>query len=422
MYNTLSYIGREELIQQIKESIFYFNPQEILEIEQSKDAKIGFINKIKSKKITKRIAATLSFDQISTKDYNRYLQVNNKKDYYKFNMQNYGVYEAALISDIEYLKENIKNKILQQEFKQSLLYTCCRSGFYECVQLLLELGFDIEQKEETNTLLQVASYYGHENVVGLLISYGANNNIKINNINYPLDESRTDQIKQRMKRSSEDNIFKFFQELKQVGLAESIQRSKDDNMIRIYRKIKGVDFQELLKNKKEYSHCYHGTQFKCLKPILDVGLQQAGTKTKYGTVETQDDYFQVYERNDGTNDWRNAIFTTPSPFYAAEMAYSERIWSKTQKYCCLIEVLIKQGIQQEFKSTILSRDFQIYNEPINIEYRIKYNEDAQLNEKIEDINKFIVISALFLKEQYLHEQTNYDDCQQLLDNFSPQEL
>lgn len=36
----------EEIIKQIKESKFLFNPFEILNIEHPKDAKAGFINKI----------------------------------------------------------------------------------------------------------------------------------------------------------------------------------------------------------------------------------------------------------------------------------------------------------------------------------------------------------------------------------------
>lgn len=43
-------------------------------------------------------------------------------------------------------------------------------------------------------------------------------------------------------------------------------------MIRIYRKVKSVDIQKLFKNKSKYCHCYHGTKFEYLKPILDVGL------------------------------------------------------------------------------------------------------------------------------------------------------
>lgn len=41
----------------------------------------------------------------------------------------------------------------------------------------------------------MASYYGHENVIGLLISYGANNNIKNIYGHYPSDEARTDKVK-----------------------------------------------------------------------------------------------------------------------------------------------------------------------------------------------------------------------------------
>ncbi|CAD8115395.1 unnamed protein product [Paramecium primaurelia] len=408
--------GPEELIKQIKEGIFNFNPLEILGIEQSKDARASFINKITSKKITKRIAVTLAFDQISTKQSNRYLEVYQKKGYYKLNMQKYGVYEAALISDIEYLKQNLKNaKNQQQEHKRTLLYTCCRSGFYDCVELLLHYGCDIEQQQDTNsTPLHVASFYGHKNVTQLLISYGANNNIKNHYNNIPSDEARTDEIKQLIISNKDDNILTFFQQSKKEGIVEFIERSKNDNMIRIYRKLK--------KNKKEYCHCYHGTKFKYIKPILDVGLQPSGAKTKYGKVETPSNHIHPDETIGGIKNWAKAIFTSPSAFYAADTAYSERIQNKGHQYCCLVEALIKEGSYKQFPSTVLKRVFQIKNEPADVEYRIDCNQDAPLIQRTEDATKVIVFSALFLKEQYLQNQENYDECNQFLDNLSAFEL
>ncbi|CAK81250.1 unnamed protein product (macronuclear) [Paramecium tetraurelia] len=67
-------------------------------------------------------------------------------------MERYGLYEAALISDIYCLKS---------------------------VEYLLVLVCNIDQQKNTNsTPLYVASYDGHEKVIGLLISYGANENVK----------------------------------------------------------------------------------------------------------------------------------------------------------------------------------------------------------------------------------------------------
>ncbi|CAK81249.1 unnamed protein product (macronuclear) [Paramecium tetraurelia] len=88
-------------------------------------------------------------------------------------------------------------------------------------------------------------------------------------------------------------------------------------MIRIYRKVKGVDNQKLFKNKTQYSHCYHETQYKSLKPILDVGLQPSGAQTKYGKIKTPNGHIQLGTTVDGIENWTGAIFTSPSPFYAA---------------------------------------------------------------------------------------------------------
>lgn len=92
-------------------------------------------------------------------------------------MAKYEIYEAALAADLSFLKKNLKSfsdKTSINEHGRSILYTCCRSGYYNCVLFLLQIGSNISSLQENkSTPLHVASYYGHENVVKLLLSYGS---------------------------------------------------------------------------------------------------------------------------------------------------------------------------------------------------------------------------------------------------------
>lgn len=80
----------------------------------------------------------------------------------------------------------------------------------------------------------------------------------------------------------------------------------------------------------------------------------------------------------GIKNWAKAIFTSPSPFYAADEAYSEKIQSQNEDYRCLVEALIKLGSYTEYSSTVVNRDFKINNEPTNVEYRIDCNQEDPL--------------------------------------------
>lgn len=62
--------------------------------------------------------------------------------------------------------------------------------------------------------------------------------------------------------------------------------------------------------------------------------------------------------HDGQDDWANAVFVSPSPFYAADIVYSERITSLKECYCCLVEAFVKEGNYKMAASTLFARKLQ----------------------------------------------------------------
>jgi len=102
------------------------------------------------------------------------LIVSNKltKKYHNFVNE----YTFNSIGRFEFDIENNKDKIIDLE---KFIHSYCLSGDYNKVKLYVELGFDINQKDNENyqTLLEYASTKGHYNIVKLLVDNGANPNI-----------------------------------------------------------------------------------------------------------------------------------------------------------------------------------------------------------------------------------------------------
>ena len=62
------------------------------------------------------------------------------------------------------------------------LYDACRAGDYEACCALLTDSIDIDHQYEDETLLYVASTYGHDRIVELLLDHGADPNALNNDL------------------------------------------------------------------------------------------------------------------------------------------------------------------------------------------------------------------------------------------------
>ncbi len=67
------------------------------------------------------------------------------------------------------------------------IFHYCINGNYDKIKLYIELGFDVNRKDNENyqTLLEYASVNGHYNIVKLLIDNGANPNIYNKGVDSP---------------------------------------------------------------------------------------------------------------------------------------------------------------------------------------------------------------------------------------------
>lgn len=108
------------------------------------------------------------------------------KDYFLSNIESKYLSEIILIYN-HCLKNNIKKveefikkyKIINDIFGNNLLFYAVANQFYEMTILLINNGFDINQKDTFGrTVLHIACREGNSSMVSLLLNYGADQYIK----------------------------------------------------------------------------------------------------------------------------------------------------------------------------------------------------------------------------------------------------
>ena len=107
------------------------------------------------------------------------------------------------------------------------------------------------------------------------------------------------------------------------------------------------------------------------------------------------------------SNWAQAIFVTPSIFYASN--YSETINSDMKEWYIIIEAKIKPDFYSEYEGTIYRYNYK-KDEPKNIEYRIKAcNYGVVFYGNTKDEEGIVTISLLFVKKKFLEQCQRYID-------------
>ena len=144
-----------------------------------------------------RALASLAYHMITSTDERRYCKVHDNV----FKINEPDIFTFAAVGDTEKILAEISENpdLLNSvdEANRSLLYHTSRSGFYDATLALLEKGAKIDQKQAFHsTPLHGAAYYGHGSIVKLLLTHGADPNIKNACGNTPVDEASSPEILQ----------------------------------------------------------------------------------------------------------------------------------------------------------------------------------------------------------------------------------
>ena len=192
--------------------------------------------------------------------------------------------------------------------------------------------------------------------------------------------------------------------------------------------------KEVSRNKKSldgYTRClwgeitkgwhtvWHGTKFSNLESILRYGILPSGTKLPSGaSIVPPRNHYKMDETHFSINKWGRAIFLSPSISYAANLCYSERIFSDQRQWCVLVKAYVEPSSFTIHIPTVADYDPVIEGEPEFPEYRIEVEADCKIF-RVESVRKVVVQSIVFLSLDFLEKNTHeltFDEIQDLFSN------
>jgi ankyrin repeat protein len=93
----------------------------------------------------------------------------------------------------QFYKEN-EDRLMnftEKNTKYSILYLAVRAGHYLMVEYILARGINLDFSKDKSTPMHCAAYYGHYEIIPLLLTYGIPFNIKNYSNFLPIEEAAT---------------------------------------------------------------------------------------------------------------------------------------------------------------------------------------------------------------------------------------
>ena len=324
----------------------------------------------------------------------------------------------ALISKDKSLLEHT------DEHGNTLLYLAARSGFYDTVEALLELGVPVNKVQvDGSTPLHAASFYGQGPIVELLLQCGADPTIKNRWGLTPEDEANSLEIKQVILLYKKDPIFQFMSSQIAKGGGCRVHLVKYEGtiiakeMVRHRGAFDPWTRRHLDFIASEWKTAWHGTKFQHLESILQHGLMPSGSSLPSGyTIKPPPNHFGLNEMYFEIRNWVNAIFISPSIRYASHECFSERISSENEKWCVLIKALVNPTAYTAHEPTVSYRSDPIDGEPDSPTYRIKTSSEDRIL-RTESGRSVVVTSVVFIRLHFLENSSDltFDELNSLFD-------
>ena len=394
---------------QIPEKIYPYSILGISRYSSPTETKSQFKLKIISPDREQRAYASLAYDMITSKDPKSFkknadssCEVIKRNPFYYVSIGNLNFIKIFINYDESFLTKT-------DDLGRTLLYKAARNGFFDICKYLLESGSNINKTQiDGSTPLHAAAFYGHTLIVELLLEYSINIHLK-NNLNHlAADEACNTNIRDLIINSYQDKILGLLEDIRVKKLADDVLTIKKGNRV-VGKRI--VLKKSSLFDKENWVQTWHGTKFQHLISIAENGLQPPGSRLKSGKmIETQQGHIKLGIRLGQFNNWAEAIFISPSIFYASDIVYSERIVSQNVRFCCIVEVLARKNAYTEHSHTLLARA-NLPGEPSSLEYRIedRYVEKSIFRVEDSNFNNLKINSILFVSTDFLERCTEYTD-------------
>jgi len=298
------------------------------------------------------------------------------------------------LNNLKKLYEENKFILAQKDnIKRNLLHYSVIGRNYEISEFLLKNGINYDEPDDgEGQIPHTPLYYADEKQRELLKKFGAK--IELYNMgNYNL-------VGINSIKSNDINIIDSLYEdlLKKQIIEKMIDIKKNDEIIG-KKLIRSKNLIKCKENINNFEKVYHGTRFVSIEFILNYGLHNFG--------EPLNTHIQLGIKNDNIDDWANAIFVSPSIFYASK--YSELINYKNEEWFILIEARVYPNSFSTHGNTLYGYQFKI-DEPKNVEYRIKTSPIKKpLYEHNIEGSAAIVTSLIFTNKKFLDNIKNYSE-------------
>ena len=389
------------------------NPFQVLNISVgSSDEKMKavFRMKISTSYRHERATYALAYDMICSRDPTKYT-----RDGFTFAVKKRDLFFYAITGNYEsFVHEMKRNPYLlnrKDECGRTLLYLAARNGYYDICNFLLRSGCKIDEtQKDGSTALHGASFYGHETIVRLLLEYGADANIRNRFGHEPYDEASSRIINDYIVSKAHDKINEILNQLKHNGLVKNFVLIKHHNEViakKILRNLESHAEYSTSYYTNQWTLAWHVTKYEHLYSIMKYGLHAAGTLVSPGyRLAPQKNHIGLNKRVGSYDNWANAIFVSPSVFYAAHAVYAERKFSDKKQWCVVVETRVRPGSFTRHKHTLLKRD-ELPGEPTNVEYRVEVKSDDDFIFRVESERNVLVTAVVFINVNFLENIDEY---------------
>ena len=316
---------------------------------------------------------------------------------------------TALASEIRDRQDLLKDK---DECSRTLLYLASRSGFYDMCELLLEKGASINVVQSTgSTPLHGAAYYGHTLIAELLLQHGAKTDIKNKFGNSPQDESTTPEIRKMIQTAPADKILSLTAEPREKNLVHRVRLIKYQGKVIAKELARDRGTLDIATRAqwdgicRNWESAWHGTRYRHVESIIKNGFLPAGSSD----IKPEAGHYELNKEYLGVSNWAAAIFLSPCILYSSHKTYSERVFSKSQKWCVLVKAYCKPGSYKSYAPTVLNFE-SVFPDP---EMRVPVEDVRVL--RVESARNVVVYSLMFVRCSFLeNKHISFDEKMRIL--------
>jgi len=170
----------------------------------------------------------------------------------------------------------------------------------------------------------------------------------------------------------------------------------------------------------DYTDAFHGTNFQALTSIAKHGLQPPGSSAGSEMIAPAPGHIKRGVTVNGIENWSDAIFVSPSIYYAGHPVYAKVIVNNmNERWIPVIQTKVKNGTFTRHDHTFGKNNYKVLeDEPTSLEFRVqvkqKDHEDLIIRN---ENNKYVkVVAFLLIKEGYLDSHEDYYETTELILN------